>query len=565
MPGTARAAAAGASGLMLASAFPPMSSTEAAWLGLVPLLLAARYSRPAVSFRWGWISGMVFWLMSLSWMLRLCRTGGPAALVIPGWILLSAYCALYTGAFCMLVCSVWRRLAPGRMKTEAGEDPEDRTEKKSFFGRLPGPGGLAVVAVTPLIWVGLEYLRSSLFTGFPWNALGVSQYRNLALIQNAEWGGVYAVSALVVLVNAALAATVLRFVEVYVYNRPARFQVELLAGLAVFLACWAWGVRTVRGLSDEISDPGVEVAAVQPAVPQLKKWPEGYSSFIFDRLRILTEYAAAAGPDLVVWPETAVPFPVKSDPQTAEFAAGLAGLGSPILAGSLEETERSGAAYFNSSVLVDERGRFAQTYRKRHLVPFGEYIPFEKYIPFLSGLAPLGFSCEAGSEATVFRISSGHGGRTAFFSVLICFEDVFSPLAREGVLNGARFLVNQTNDAWFDGSSGAVQHMAHCVFRCVENRVPAVRAANTGVTCFIDRTGRIQGRRRLKRSGWGMGEARFEKSLVAIDEEKSFTAYTRYGDITFALPCGLGCLAALGVAAVRRMKAAQCQKFHENG
>jgi apolipoprotein N-acyltransferase len=202
---------------------------------------------------------------------------------------------------------------------------------------------------------------------------------------------------------------------------------------------------------------------------------------------------------------------------------------------------------FNSSILVGADGREGGQYNKRHLVLFGERLPFEDVFPFIQRLAPLGFSCAPGQTSTVFRLSKP----AVTFSSLICFEDTIALLARESVKNGARLLINQTNDAWFDGSSAAVQHMAHCVFRCIENRVPAVRSANTGVTCFIDALGRIEffedkGRKTCFR-GFAVGGVNVPPRNMAL------TFYTRNGDIPFAIPCGI--FAAIALAVVIRYKA----------
>jgi apolipoprotein N-acyltransferase len=168
-------------------------------------------------------------------------------------------------------------------------------------------------------------------------------------------------------------------------------------------------------------------------------------------------------------------------------------------------------------------------------------------VPLLGRLAPLGFSCTPGATSTVFRLDEPAG---AAFSSLICFEDTVAPLARRSVLNGARLLVNQTNDAWFDGTAAAVQHMSHGVFRCIENRVPAVRCANTGVTCFIDPLGRVA---RLEQGADAL-YAQKSDQVVLPPRAMALTPYTRYGDLLLALPCaGLtGLVFVLAALAVKR-------------
>jgi len=522
------------SAFLLAAAFPPIEGAEAAWVAMVPLLLLARFSSPLESFRMGFLGGLVFWLISLSWVLRLSQTWGPWPVVALGWVLLACYCALYMGAFLMTVSAILAHSARRRTREKPGADA---CNGLVAWHNPRIAENLVFLAVVPLLWVGFEYLRSSLFTGFPWNTLGVSQYRNLAVIQVAEWGGVYAVSAVVMTMNAALMLTALRLAAVYRGRRPARLHVELMIGLLVCLLCWMHGVRTVGVMRAEPCGEFVEirVAAIQPNIPQLQKWPAEFASAIYERLELGTELALFGVPDLIVWPETSVPRCVKTDPQASDFVAAVSRDGAQLLVGSVEiEMQADKDRYYNSSFLFVD-GKIVQEYRKRHLVPFGEYLPFDKILGFVERLAPVGFSCTPGATSTVFRLR----GPRAAFSALICFEDIMAPLAREFVLGGARFLVNQTNDAWFDGSSAAVQHMSHCVFRCVENRVPAVRCANTGVTCFIDKTGLLDSTSRevLKRGETRLVNHRTERMIVRDDMPLTF--YTRYGDIPFALPCAI--------------------------
>jgi len=514
------------SGALLTAAFPPFGESEAAWMALVPLLLVARHCRPRRALRWGFAAGGVFWLAALSWLLTLSRTGGPWPLVMLGWILLAAYCALYTGAFAGLVA--W-------MAARTRDWP-------------PAAAQACFLVATPVLWVGLEFSRSVLFTGFPWNALGVSQYRNVAIVQLAAWGGVYAVSALLVFVNAALTLMALRVANAFRRRRQSRISVALAAGLVVWALCTAGGMRAVRRIDAQRgAATEVVVAALEPAVPQLKKWPPRFATMIQDRLRRGTELAAGPRTDLVVWPETAVPGAVGGDPRTAAFIRDMAGHGTPILAGAMEEAVVNGdTVLYNSSFLFLPDGRVADRYRKMHLVPFGEYLPFEDRVPWIKNLAPLGFSCRPGRRMTVFALPVASAPEPVAFSVLICFEDTMPDLARRAARAGARFFVNQTNDAWFDGSAGPEQHLSHCVFRCVENRLPAVRCANTGVTAFIDRAGRIDA---LRRENGGEPGFKLDR-LFAPPAGASPTPYRRFGDLLLGIPCAAAVVALFVLVAV---------------
>jgi len=541
--------AALASAAMLWGAFPPSEQAEAAWIGLVPLILLACYTSPASAFRWGWLTGFVYWLASLFWLLRLGGTGTVWPLAALGWMGLAAYLALYIGAFSMTASFVLQ------LNDMGSRDPADGPEQEEGRPRAARLRGVGVVFCVPLLWVGFEYLRSVLFSGFPWNALGISQFRNLPVIQIAEWGGVYAVSGAVVLLNAAFAMMIRRFLARC--RQPARrreIQVELMAGLTVVAICWSVGLHVLRREHRRADDfHEVRVACVQPNIKQTKKWDPSDADKILDRLEFLTASLTRSTnqlPDLIVWPETALPgLVMDSAGPSGRLARELAGRGAPLLVGGMEREVRGYEdLWYNSSILFDGQGTPVARYRKQHLVPFGEYLPLESFVPAIKRMAPLGFSCEPGREPTVFQL----GSPPVQFGVLICFEDIMPYLSRRAVRAGAKLLINQTNDAWFDPSSASLQHMSHCVFRCVENRVPAVRSANTGVSAFISRTGRFQD---LVSSGGRQRcfEGFREEGVMVPVGKPRWTFYTRYGDACFALPCGIFAAIAL-VLAIRQAR-----------
>lgn len=522
---------------LLACSFPlppwlaDLEGGGAAWLSLIPLMVVIRCSSPKSAFGWGWISGFLFWLLSLSWLLALRHTWGNSIFPVLGWLFLSAYCALYMGAFSFLFATV-----PAKPACEQGEEPLWHPWTTGYR--------LIPLLAAPLFWVATEIVRATFFTGFPWNLLGVSQYQNVAALQVASVGGVYAVSALVVLLNAAMALTVLRIGK-ELRHRPTRrrFHVELMVGLASVAVAWSWGVRTVRreSLSEDLFR--LRVAAVQPAIPQIQKWDEEHERDLFRALREQTEMALLSRPDLIVWPETALPGLLRYDPVSWQFTEDLARGGAWLLAGTMdaEYTPSGTRLFYNSSFLLSPEGDIADVYHKRHLVLFGEYLPFQRRFPFVARWAPLGLTCEPGPMAPpLMQLVFDNEGRnrdpeSVLFSTLICFEDSFAYLARADVRRGARFLVNQTNNAWFDGSSASRQHMANAILRTVENRVPMVRSANTGITCFVDRFGRI---RELFATQQGVVDARgFSVAEMAVPlADADMTLYTRYGDWLLAIP-----------------------------
>ena len=523
-----RYCAAAFSGLLLAIAFEPFGDDQAAWFAFVPLLLVLYGLRPPRAFRTGFVFGFVFWLMNISWLLRLGATGVAWPVAVIAWVMLAAYCSLYAGAFCAVAAPLLAAATDARRR-------------------------VAATLALPLLWVGFEYLRARLFTGFAWNPVGVSQYHNLTVIQVASLGGVYAVSALVVLMNVAVTMMAQRFIDLYRRRGGSeRFRPELMVALGILALCLAHGVRTRTADSGAVKGPAVAIRAVQPNIVQEKKWREGFVDNIYATLQRETEYALIGREeiDLIIWPETALPAPVRTDAEAFVFVDALAKKGVPLLVGSLElEQEDGWVRYYNSSFLFDGEGALRGTYRKQHLVPFGEYVPFEHQILWLGQFAPLGFSCWPGSTGTVFRLDEP----ATAFSSLICFEDTMPRLARRAVLGGARFLVNQTNDAWFDGSAAARQHMSHCVLRCVENRVDAVRVANTGVTCFIDRAGKVS--QIMEQPDGSTRFAGFTThEIQARGDDEPLTLYTRYGDLPFALPCGIAAALAFVLVGIREKR-----------
>ena len=517
-----RRLAALASGLLLAACFPPFDQPAGGWFALVPLLIALATAGRGEAARLGFGAGFVFWLVNLAWLLRLRDTASlPLPLIGLGWIALSAYCALYVAAFAF--CGWWllRR-----------------------FGATRWYVNIALVLAIPVLWVGFEYLRTVVFTGFPWNPLGVSQYRHRTIIQVAEWTGAYGVSALLVLVNAGLALGILKHVGEARRNRYQPHP-EIFVPLLALALVMRWGGAMDMRYAQRYGT--VVIAAVQPAVPQVEKWSQEFVDGIYEKLRRLTRQAVeetdrrwGRKPDLIVWPETSVPDYVRTSEECRAFVNELLGLGVPILVGSMDaEGREPGVRLFNSALLFGAGGDIEESYDKQRLVPFGEYLPLENVVPGLSRLSPLGWSCTPGRSSTVFHLRSP----AVPFSTPICFEDTMPEVARGFVLNGARLLVNLTNDAWFDVSAAPLQHLAHAVFRCVENRVPAVRATNSGMTAFIDRSGRVftgdlSGDAGAVREGPAVPLLEgFEVSAVHVPpDDIRLTVYTRYGDRVFAIP-----------------------------
>ena len=536
-----KGAAAVVSGLLLWVAFPPQAQADSAWMALAPLFLVIRYSTPKAAAGWAWLGGMVFWVMTLSWFPAIIKNDGPWPLVLLGQVGLSAWCAAFMAAFAYASCRVWRW---------AGEAP--------CWRRVA-----VVLALDPLLWAGTELARGWLLSGFAWNFLGVSQVANLPLIQAASVAGVYGVSALVVLVNGAVASVLERTAAPFVarYRRQPcgapTFALRLLRStesflpIAVVLACWYWGMMRVQEWRrQEARAASWRVALVQPNSPCVFSINDESMRSQLELLVNQTRLAGAAKPDLVVWPETAVLGSVPYEPATLKvIREGAAAAGAPLLTGTLE-TEKTevtpsapeGLFFYNAAWLFSTTGETMGRYRKRHLVPFGEYIPLDKKIPFLQRLAPTGVSCSPGRDPGVLHLTRGASDSLSM-GPLICFEDTVPALSREAVRAGARLLVLMTNDAWFNGSIEPVQHLNQSVFRAVENGVPLVRAANSGVSCVVDAVGRVK---RLESNGAVADFDGFLVTQVAVPGQPLASPYTRWGDWTLGFP---GLAAVLWVGA----------------
>lgn len=482
------------SGLLLAASFPDADWNLLAWAGLVPFFIAIEGRGCRETFRIGYLGGVAFYWALFYWLNNV---------TVAGFLVLTCYLALYFPLFGILMNYARRR--------------------------VPAPWWL----VAPLVWTALEYMRTYAFTGLPWGVLGVTQHRAVRLIQFASVTGVYGVSFLVVLVNAALYDCAVR-------RGARRFAGPVAALLAASLALvhggwWMGGgavlVETVR------------VAIVQGNVPQEEKFGEGFAREIIERFHRLTRGVKGAEPDLVVWPETSVPGYYWYDPLLRRTTAALQGeMRTPLLLGSVHVSDLDDPRYTNCAFLVGADGEPLGRYDKIHLVLFGEIIPCKGIFPFLKRLVPYEEDFTPGEEFTVFPLAEGD------FSALICFEDILPDLARNFVKRGARFLVNITNDAWFGRTSQPYQQAAHAVFRCVENCVGMVRATNTGLSCFIDPFGRVY---RVLRDP--SGEELFVEG-TAVEEvplTETSTFYTRRGNV-FAAVCAALSAALLLLGPARR-------------
>jgi apolipoprotein N-acyltransferase len=396
-------------------------------------------------------------------------------------------------------------------------------------------------------WTTQEWLRGWVFSGWGWNGLGVALHANWPLIQIAEFTGIAGLSFTVAFANVIALTTVRRLIlEARAHAMRPHFDLTLT--MAAIVGVLTFGVHTVQ-ISP--STKPLRVAAVQANIPQNQKFDPQFTRKIFDQFARLSEIALQSNPppDLLIWPESSMPGPVLEDRESYQFVMNLsASTKSDLLMGTIDEEE--GHAY-NAALLVSEGGEQVQLYRKLHLVPFGEFVPGRHWVPLLARIigdqVPGDF--DAGKDRTVFRLTNGD----AQVAPLICFEDTIGELTRKfvlptGTIPGANLLVNITNDGWFLHSAGSHQHLANAIFRCVETRRPMVRAANTGVTCFVNEFGRVT---QILQDETG---STFTEGVLTgeinVPTEHELTFYTRHGEL-FAKLCAGIVLVAIGVMMIR--------------
>lgn len=504
-------------GLVLAAAFPMPAVAGLAWVAPGAMLAAAFGTSGARAFRIGWVGGMAHWLSSLYWLLNI-----PVMKLAPivGWLALSAYTALYTGLWVWLS---WR-LCP----TPRGETGDGWSLQLQRFAGLRWAQRARWALSCAALWVALEMIRARFLSGFPWSPLGASQIKMLSLIQIASVTGVYGVSFLAAWFSAALFSAGALLAA---GGRSVKFaKLEVVPPLLAAIGIVYWGLS--YALRPEPAAASLNVALVQPSFPQSVIWDASADSNRFVKLLELSERALAAKPELLVWPEGAVPGTALGRPETYEAITNLVRRHGVWLVLDANDAElapqpRSAQDYdvFNAAFLINPRGEILASYRKQHLVIFGEYIPLARQLPFLERWTGMG-SFTAGTGPVPFVMPS----LRCKTSVLICFEDVFPHLARRHVEDDTDFLLNLTNNGWFGESAAQWQHAASAVFRALENGRPLVRCSNNGLTCWVDARGRIR-ETHVDDTGsiYGAGY-----KLVAVPlpgSTASRTFYRTYGDL----------------------------------
>lgn len=488
-----------ASGTLLALGFSPLDFYILPWFALVPLLAVLSGKTTGRAFMLGTLTGFIYFMGIVYWIFHSVYFYGHVNIILSLLvvILLCLYLGSYVGIF------------------------------SALFNYLSGHSRVPSILMAPLLWVTLEFLRTYLLTGFPWAILGYSQYRFLPLIQIADITGVYGVSFLVVAMNGAIldvAVTWPRRVNKMPLFARWPMTVSLIVYSVIIIASISYGLWRLSEEDKEIQK--IRASVIQGNIEQNKKWDVRFRKEIINTYRRLSIRASAESPDIIVWPETALPFiyGYKKDKQLErDFLSIQKKLRTHLLYGSvrIRNTKDGNIRLSNSAFLSSPEGEILAVYDKIHLVPYGEYIPLKKFFPFIDKLVVGIGDFVPGEEPLVMEAPFARIGP------LICYEIIFPGLVRKFVNKGANVLITITNDAWFGRTSAPYQHFNMGVFRAIENRVPLIRAANTGISGFIDPKGRIKSKSEI------FVEAVLTED-IPIGKRKSF--YTRYGDI-FAFLC----------------------------
>src|SRR3989338_8762903 len=510
---------------LLILTFPKFDISSFAWMAFVPFFYVLINKGPVKAFFAGWTCGTLFFLGTIYWIINTMINYGHISVAVSLMILLvfSVYLGLFFGLFAYIVSYIEIKLS------------------------------LLAWVLAPFVWVCTELLRTHLFTGFPWVLLGYSQYRSLNLIQVADVTGVYGISFIIVAVNSCifLILSKMKFKKRSVgdFFSSDKIVISYLILVVLMLICFFnYGKKQIEefyyhsSTTEKTIKNKLVIAVIQGNIEQDKKWDRNYQEETIKRYQKLTDKAIKGGNvDLVIWPETATPFYLQSEGIYLDYLLNyLREKKVYLLTGSpaYDNTQKYETESFNSAFLLSPDFKILKRYDKIHLVPFGEFIPFERILKinlFRDIIGDIG-SFTSGREETVFSFSKGK------FGTVICFEIIFPELVRRFIKKGGEFMVTITNDALFGKSAAPYQHFAMTVFRAVENKVYIARAANTGISGFINPVGEII-------CSSGVFVEGYLKNDIYLMENK--TIYTLYGDI-FAWICVLVLAASVIVVKMKK-------------
>ncbi len=473
------------SGLLLGFSFPPFGFSFLAWVFLVPLFLSESDNRLNLFIR-GLIAGTIGNFIIFSWIWKTFQAAEVSVFTtLPAWFFLALVLGLYGGIF------LW---ALSFVKSDA---------LKPWIGAA--------------LWVALDSIKSHILTGFPWALLSHSQATHLNLIQIASLTGAEGMTFLIVLFNLSLAIFIRKI-------RTPKF-LGLAMPLILIGGVYGWG-RSRLNEHPSSSVRTLRIAVLQGNIDQYQKWDLTYEKSIREVYDELARTALLGTPDLMIWPESAVPGWYPNERIYVDWIRRIShDTKAAQLFGAVSSREGKD---FNSAFLVDVAGLMENSYDKIHLVPFGEYIPFgkplAKIVPYLGKLGTF----TAGSKPVVFKFKGIN------LAPNICYEAVFPGLVRGCVKAGGEVLINLTNDGWYLDTGAPMQHYVTNIFRAIENGRILVRAANTGISAALDFNGREIFRSPLNERGIYFAD-------LSVPDDLPQTFFNKFGS-WFTYLCWIFCL-----------------------
>ncbi len=484
------------SGVLIGIAYPPLKLGFIAWFGLIPLFHIWLNNKPGQSARLGFLASITANLISLYWIGFNSGAGFiPVFLSLIGAVI---YLGIFWAGLGFVVSIIQKRASKG-------------------------------LIALPFAWVTMEFVRSLGALGFPWINLGLTQTIYLPLIQIADVTGSYGISFWIVLINIFFYLTIVS---------KNKLKYLIVTGL-IFIIVFSFGHIRINSIK-EVETKSITIAVTQPNINADEKWEPEARDENFALMHGLLDSALNLNPDLVLWPESAVPAYLRlSEYRRNPIVEKLAKFNIPLLSGTVDRIiDKNGdKIYYNSTIYIKPDGNI-QMYNKIHLVPFAEYIPLTENIPSLKKLNFGQGNFTPGKEYTVFKLDS------VKFSNIICYESSMPKIVKDFVKNGAQFITIQANDGWLGKSAGPYQHIELARLRAVENRVPIVRCANTGISGIINPKGIVQQKIPL-----GVKSV----VLAEIFPVQKLTFYTRYGEI-FAILCVIISLVIFSSTWINRIK-----------
>ncbi|MGB2578427.1 apolipoprotein N-acyltransferase [Elusimicrobium simillimum] len=478
--------AAALSAYLVFLSFPKQSHSIVAWVSLVPLFVGIRKTRG--------LFGSVFF----SWL-----TGAFTCVGLFYWIYYTAMAAGVTNVMSIGACVVLSVSVSAQFALFGG---------LCFYARKYNYFYPLLVATG---WVSLELLHQVVaqgFIGFPWFMLGYSQWNNTVMLQVASIGGVYAVSFAIAFVNGSIATA-------FTMKSFGERALAIFFGAIVFSLVFTYGKDRLAKADAQLGAPTkvLKVSILQPNIDQYKKWNSAFVNEIENKLKEQLAQITPTNPDIIVWPETALPGPA----QEARYYNWLEDISKKSNAYQIiGSTYTVDDVSFVSAYMFDRAGGLQGIYNKEQLVPFGEYIPFEDYLSTLDieVLGALGSFTPGDRNQPLQKLDDTEIG------INICYESVFPAIWRKTELKGAKIFFNITNDGWYLDTSAPYQHFAINVMRAAELGVPVVRSANTGISGWIDGFGRI-------RESSTLNTDTVMNFSVPLHEKQDATFYAKWGNL----------------------------------